>query len=57
MDGWIRMRLRGILRKRLGLTGHGRGADHQRWPNAFFADHGHYRLKRAHEIAHQPSLR
>jgi len=57
LDGWIRMRLRSLLRKRLHLRGRGRGADHQRWPNAFFADHGLYSLKRAHALARQPSLR
>ena len=57
LDGWIRMRLRSILRKRHGLTGRGRGADHQRWPNAFFADQGLYSLKTAHEFASQSSLR
>lgn len=40
LDQWIRMRLRSILRKRAGLRGHGRGADHQKWPNAWFAEHG-----------------
>jgi RNA-directed DNA polymerase len=57
LDGWIRMRLRSILRKRRKLKGRGRGTDHQRWPNAFFADQGLYSLKRAHELARQPSLR
>ncbi|WP_406699917.1 group II intron reverse transcriptase/maturase [Singulisphaera sp. Ch08] len=57
LDGWIRMRLRSILRKRMKLTGRGRGVDHTRWPNAFFADQGLYSLKRAHELARQPSLR
>ena len=28
IDGWIRMRLRSILRKRRGLEGRGRGKDH-----------------------------
>ena len=32
LDGWIRMRLRSILRKRLGKKGRGRGSDHHRWP-------------------------
>ena len=36
LDGWIRMRLRSILRKRAGRQGRGRGADHQRWPNSYF---------------------
>jgi len=57
IDGWIRMRLRSLLRRRLKLAGRGRGIDHQRWPNAFFADHGLYSLVRAHELASQPSLR
>jgi RNA-directed DNA polymerase len=57
LDKWIRMRLRSLLRRRLGLKGHGRGADHQRWRNAFFADRGLYSLTRAHELARQSSLR
>jgi RNA-directed DNA polymerase len=57
VDGWIRMRLRSLLRKRLKRKGRGRGADHQRWPIAFFADQGLYSLKRAHQLACQPSSR
>ena len=57
LDGWIRMRLRSVLRRRLGLKGHGRGADHYRWRNAFFADQGLFSLKRAHELASQSSSR
>ncbi|MGO8879230.1 MAG: hypothetical protein ACLQMS_06920, partial [Desulfomonilaceae bacterium] len=41
---WIRMRLRSILRKRCGGRGRGRGADHQRWRNAFFAEQGLFSL-------------
>jgi len=40
IDGWIRMRLRSILRKRRGLKGRGRGIDHQRWPNRYFTKLG-----------------
>jgi len=40
LDEWVRMRLRSILRKRHGRKGRGRGSDHQRWPNAFFAELG-----------------
>jgi RNA-directed DNA polymerase len=40
LDAWVRMRLRSILRRRQGKTGRGRGSDHQRWPNAFFAKQG-----------------
>ncbi len=31
MDGWVRGRLRAILRKRQGGRGRGRGKDHHRW--------------------------
>ena len=41
LDSWVRMRLRSILRKRRGRRGRGRGSDHQRWSNAFFAEHGY----------------
>lgn len=53
MDGWVRNRLRGILRKRRGGRGRGRGNDHQRWGNSYFAKLGLYCLKaaRAEEIA------
>lgn len=49
LDGWLRGRLRSLLRKRTGLKGRGRGTDHQRWPNVYFADLGLYSLKQAHE--------
>jgi len=57
LDGWIRMRLRSILRKRLGKKGRGRGNDHHRWPNKFFAERGLYSLKAAHALACQSSSR
>ena len=53
LDGWIRMRLRSILRKRLGKRGCGRGSDHHRWPNALFADQGLFSLRAAHALACQ----
>jgi len=53
-DGWIRMRLRSILRKRIHLKGRGRGKDHQRWPNAYFAVHGLFSLVAAHEQSVNP---
>ena len=40
LDGYIRGRLRRILRKRNGRKGRGRGLDHNRYPNVFFAEHG-----------------
>ena len=57
LDGWIRMRLRSLLRKRLGKKGRGRGSDQNRWPNHFFAEHGLYSLKSAHDLVRQSSLR
>jgi RNA-directed DNA polymerase len=48
LDGWIRMRLRSILRKREGRTGRGRGMDHQRYRNQYFADLSLYSLQKAH---------
>jgi len=47
LDQWLRMRLRSILRRRLGRKGRGRGADHQRWPNTFFTEHGLFSLSAA----------
>ena len=48
VDGWVRMRLRSILRKRHKRKGRGRGRDHNRWPNAYFAKMGLFCLERAH---------
>jgi RNA-directed DNA polymerase len=57
LDGWVRMRLRSILRRWRGKRGPGRGADHQRWPNAYFAERGLFSLVTAHASACQPSRR
>jgi len=54
VDGWIRMRLRSILRRRRHGRGRGRGRDHQRWPNAFFAKRGLFSFVTAHATASQP---
>ena len=52
IDGFIRRRLRAILRKQEKRPGIGRcQADHQRWPNAFFAAHGLFTLRTAYEQA------
>ena len=53
IDGWMRMRLRSILRKRCKGQGVGRGRDHRRWPNRYFADLGLFSLKTAWEHARQ----
>jgi len=55
LDGWVRMRLRSVLRHRRGGRGRGRGIDHHRWPNAFFAEHGLFSLAVAHVQVRQSS--
>lgn len=57
LDGWIRGRLRSILRKRHKRRGRGRGQDHHRWPNAYFAKQGLFSLATAHAMACQSSRR
>jgi RNA-directed DNA polymerase len=58
LDRWIRRRLRGLLRRRLGLRGISRGmGDSLRWPNAFFTGQGLYNLSNAHAQARQSSTR
>lgn len=51
LDGWIRMRLRSIYRKRHRKCGRGRGSDHQRWPNGHFAELGLFSLEAAQREA------
>jgi RNA-directed DNA polymerase len=57
LDGWIRMRMRSILRKRRGGKGRGRGRDHQRWTNDYFARQGLFSLVTAHAVARQSCSR
>lgn len=57
LDSWVRMRLRSILRKRHRLPGRGRGADHQRWPNAYFTDLGLFSTRAARAQASQSARR
>jgi RNA-directed DNA polymerase len=40
LDQWVRGRMRTIQRKRHKGKGPARGRDHQRWPNAYFAELG-----------------
>jgi RNA-directed DNA polymerase len=54
LDGWTRMRLRSLLRRRLGKKGRGGGSDHQVWPNAFFAAHGFFSMEEARGAIRQP---
>ena len=54
VDGWVRGRLRSILRKRQRkLRGRARGRDHQQWNNRYFTALGLFclELRRAAEIA------
>jgi RNA-directed DNA polymerase len=55
LDGWIRRRLRSLLRKQRKLKGIAdfRGADQTRWPNRFFADHGLFSLQVAYDAVRQ----
>ena len=57
LDQWVRMRVRSILRKRRGGKGRGHGNDHNRWPNAFFAERGLFSMVEAHATASQSSRR
>jgi RNA-directed DNA polymerase len=58
LDGWVRMRLRSILRRRTGRPGRALNhQDHRRWPNAYFATQGLYSLVTAHALAVQSSRR
>lgn len=51
LDGWLRERLRTILRKRHKRSGRATRKDHQRWPNAYFAERGLISLALAHAKA------
>ena len=55
LDGWIRHRLRCILRRRQHRKGRARGPDHQRWPNAYFAERGLFSMTQAQTLALQPT--
>jgi RNA-directed DNA polymerase len=55
LDGFIRRRLRAVLRKQERRPSMGRSrADHMQWTNAFFADQGLFTLVTAHEAARHP---
>ena len=53
IDGWIRMRLRSLLRKRSGRKGREQYSDHLRWTNAFFAKHRLFATPTAHALDRQ----
>jgi RNA-directed DNA polymerase len=52
LDGFIRRRLRAVIRKQKRRPGSGRtGRDHRQWPNAFFAERGLFTMHGAHVLA------
>jgi RNA-directed DNA polymerase len=53
MDGWIRERLRNILRHQNKRPGRSGKMDHKHWPNRFFVGLGLYSLDKAHKLARQ----
>jgi len=53
LDGYIRTRLRAILRKRAGRRGPGGRADQQRWRNHYFTEQGLFSLVQARALARQ----
>ena len=55
VDGFVRRRLRALLRKQEKRPGAGRcHADHRRWTNAFFAGEGLFALHTAYLLARDP---
>jgi RNA-directed DNA polymerase len=58
LDGWLRMRLRSLLRRRQGGRGVARSASASfTWPNRFFAAQGLFSLASAHVAVCQSSRR
>jgi len=54
IDGFVRRRLRAMLRKQKHRPGQGQCLhDHKQWPNAFFADLGLFTMSKAHRSACQ----
>ncbi len=54
LDGFLRRRLRAVLRKQKKRPGSGRtGRDHRQWPNTFFAERGLFTMYKAYVLACQ----
>ena len=51
IDGYVRGRLRSILRRRMKRKGRARGYDQSRWPNTFFSAVGLFSLRQAYAAA------
>jgi RNA-directed DNA polymerase len=56
LDQFVRQRLRSVERKRHKGQGRARGGDHQRWPNAYFADLGLISLSLSRRAASQSHI-
>lgn len=54
LDGYIRDRLRAVLRRRAGRRGCVRRTDRDEWRNHYFTKLGLFCLKQAHDLARQP---
>lgn len=53
VDGYVRGRLRAVLRKRAGQRGRARGTDHLRWSNHYFDELGLFSMSQAQHSAGQ----
>lgn len=53
VDGYVRGRLRAILRQRAGQRGRARGTDHLRWGNHYFDELGLFSMSQAQHSAGQ----
>ena len=53
LDGWVRMRLRSILRRHHRKKGAGRGWSNIRWPKVYFAKLGLFTMTTARASARQ----
>jgi len=54
LDGFIRRRLRAVLRKQKKRPGSGKtDRDHRQWPNVFFAERGLFTMRNAYVLARQ----
>jgi len=54
IDGFVRRRLRALLRRQKHRPGQGRCLnDHKQWPNVFFADLGLFTMVEVHRLARQ----
>jgi len=57
IDAWVRMRVRCILRHRMGRRGRSIRFDHHQWPRRFFTAQGLFSLTHAHAAARQSFVR